>query len=272
MRPIRARELSRSDRPVQGLSGGWRRGCVPANSPASFRREFIAWLPDRAYKPKVRTPTRLPAQPASLGMLDEADMTQRSVTPVATLRDDDGAINSDYVDRVMAAIAAADVTALRDLVGTLHAADVGALMQALEPEQRPQLIELMGLDFDFTALTEVDDSVREEILHELPAETVADGVRDIDSDDAVRILEDLPHDEQAEILEQMPAPDRVALAHSLIFPEGSAGRQMQTEYVAAAPAWTVGQAIDYLHETADLPERFYELYVVDASGRLLGAV
>jgi Mg/Co/Ni transporter MgtE len=69
------------------------------------------------------------------------------------------------------------------------------------------LIELMGGDFDFAALTEVDDTVREEILDELPAATVAEGVREMDSDDTVYILEDLPKEEQAEILQQLPAPE-----------------------------------------------------------------
>ena len=203
-------------------------------------------------------------------MLDEKDMT---VTPApVALRDEDGSVRQDYVERVARAIEAADAAALPDLVGELHEADVGDLIEALDPELRPRLVELMGHDFDFTALTEVDDTVREEILEELPAETVAEGVRELDSDDAVAILEDLPKDEQTEILEQLPATERVALARSLDYPENSAGRRMQTEFIAVAPNWTVGQAIDYMRETPDLPDRFWELYVVDADRRLKGAV
>ncbi|MGC2779435.1 MAG: magnesium transporter, partial [Bradyrhizobium sp.] len=93
-------------------------------------------------------------------MLDEKDMTSG---PLA-LRNDSGAIQEDYVERVAAAIDAGDRTALRDLVGTLHEADVGDLIEALDPDHRPRLIELMGDDFDFTALVEVDDKVREDIL------------------------------------------------------------------------------------------------------------
>src|SRR5439155_1201518 len=94
----------------------------------------------------------------------------------------------------------------------------------------------------------------------------------LDSDDAVAILEDLPKSEQAEILEQLPAPERVALARSLDYPEYSAGRRMQTEFIAVEPHWTVGQAIDYMRETPDLPDRFWELYVVDAGRKLKGVV
>jgi magnesium transporter len=114
--------------------------------------------------------------------------------------------------------------------------------------------------------------VREEILEELPPQAVAKGVSGLESDDAVAILEDLPKDEQAEILEQLPHPERVTLARSLDYPEESAGRRMQTEFIAVPPQWNVGQAIDYMRETTELPEQFYELYVVDEGGHFLGAV
>jgi magnesium transporter len=47
---------------------------------------------------------------------------------------------------------------------------------------------------------------------------------------------------------------------------------MQTELIAVAPTWTAGQVIDYMRDTVDLPDRFFEVYVVDAAHRFLGAV
>jgi magnesium transporter len=188
------------------------------------------------------------------------------------LRGQDEAARREYLDRIERAIAAADAGALRELVADLHEADVGALIEELDPQLRPRLVELMGNAFDFSALTEVDDTVRDEILDELPPETVAEGVRDLDSDDAVAILEDLPQEEQTEILQQLPLRERNALSRGLLYAENSAGRRMQTELIAVAPAWTVGQTIDHLRETADLPDRFWELYVVDPDGKLKGAV
>jgi magnesium transporter len=47
---------------------------------------------------------------------------------------------------------------------------------------------------------------------------------------------------------------------------------MQTEFIAVPPSWTVGDAIDHMRETADLPDHFLELYVVDEGRKLLGAV
>jgi len=187
-------------------------------------------------------------------------------------RDEDQEINPVFVAAVAEAIAATDAERLRHLLEDFHESDLGDLIEALEPENRPRLIELLGRDFDFAALTEVDEAVREEILDELETQTVVDGVRELDSDDAVTILESFDEHEQAEILDQLPDIERVALQRSLDYPEDSAGRRMQTEFIAVPPFWTVGQTIDFMRETDDLPDTFYEIFVIDPGGRLLGAV
>ncbi len=188
------------------------------------------------------------------------------------VRDDEGDLRPSFVQQVSDAVHAGDLKTLREVVDDLHEADLGALIEALDPEDRPRLISLLGADFDFTALTEVDDAVREDILEELAPETVAEGVRDLDSDDAVYILEDLDEADKANILDRLPASERIALQRSLDYPENSAGRRMQTEVVAIPPFWTVGQTIDFMRDSSDLPERFYEVFVVDAANRFLGAV
>jgi magnesium transporter len=203
-------------------------------------------------------------------MVDQADMAR---TPAAVaLRDEDGAISAEFLDHVRQAIERNDAVALQQQVGELHESDTGDLIEALDGDLRARFVELMGGAFDFTALTEVDDAVREEILEEVPAKVIAEGVRDLDSDDAAHIIEDLPAEEQAEILQQLPPPERGAVERILHYPEDSAGRRMQTEFIAVPPSWTVGDAIDHMRETADLPDHFLELYVVDEGRKLLGAV
>jgi magnesium transporter len=202
----------------------------------------------------------------------DQDTLAPAPAPEDALRDDEGAIRATYVERVAQAIEAGDSEALRELVGELHEADAGDLIEALEPDLRSRLIALMGADFDFAVLTEVDDSIREELLDAMPPDAVAAGVRDLESDDAVYLLEDLPQDEQAAILRNLPAPERAALERSLYYPEESAGRRMQTDFIAVPPFWTVGQTIDYMRETEDLPDRFFQIYVIDPAHRLIGTV
>jgi len=188
------------------------------------------------------------------------------------MRDEDGEIRREFVEEIARAIHAAEVPLLRAVVAELHEADLGDLIGALEGDDRVSLVELTGADFDFSALNEVDDAVREGILEELEPETVAEGVRELESDDAVELLEALGEQEQEEILEKLPPTERVAIERSLEYPENSAGRRMQTEFIAVPPDWTAGQAIDYMRDTPDLPARFYEIYAVDSAQHLQGAV
>ncbi len=188
------------------------------------------------------------------------------------IRDEEGHLAAGFVARVEAAVADRNAEELRTLAGNLHEADLGDLIEALAEEDRPAFVLLLGDDFNFAALTELDENVRLRLLDALPAKEVAEGIGELDSDDAVYILEDLGEDEQAAILEQMPYSDRVQLQRALDYPEDSAGRRMQTDFIAVPPFWTVGQTIDHMREAEDLPDTFYEIYVVDPGFRLLGAV
>jgi magnesium transporter len=202
----------------------------------------------------------------------ESPAGTRDADLLLPLRDEEGHVSAEFLDAISRAVESADRPQVRALAGDLHEADLGDLIEALAADLRSRLVELLGADFDFTALTEVDDTVREEILEELPNEIVAEGVRDLESDDAVRILEDLPEKDKAEILEQLPEDERQELARGLEYPEESAGRRMQTDFVAVPPDWTVGQTIDYAREDSDLPDSFYAVFVVDEEGRFVAAV
>ncbi|UIJ96368.1 magnesium transporter (plasmid) [Sinorhizobium meliloti] len=185
---------------------------------------------------------------------------------------EDGSVRSDFLMHVGAAIADRDTIYLRQHVAGLHASELGDLIEAVQPEQRIALVLLLGKDFDLAALTEVDEGIRLDIVEHLPNEQIAEAIGEMDSDDAVYILEDLDEEDQEEILAKLPFTERVRLRRSLDYPESTAGRRMQTEFVAVPPFWTVGQTIDYMREDDDLPESFTQIFVIDPTFKLLGAV
>ena len=205
-------------------------------------------------------------------MAEQMDVAGDSVLDRIPMRGEDGEIRREFIDEMTRAIKADDAPFLRAVVAELHEADLGDLIAALDADDRVRLVELTGTDFHFSALNEVDDAVREEILEELEPETVAEGVRELDSDDAVELLEALDEEDQEEILDKLPPSERDALERSLEYPENSAGRRMQTDFITVPPDWTVGQAIDYMRDTPDLPDRFYEIYAVDSAQHWQGAM
>jgi magnesium transporter len=205
-------------------------------------------------------------------MTDRADQALLAPEEELIFRGDNGDVSLPFIARVADAVQRGDAGGVMALSGGLHEADLGSLIEHLAQDDRPKFIALMGRDFDFAALTEMDDAIREEILEEIPNEAIAEGVRDLDSDDAVYILEDLAEEDQEEVLAKLPALDRVSIEKSLDYPDDSAGRRMQTEFIALPAFWTVGQTIDFMRDTEELPDRFYKLHVIDPAHKLVGLV
>lgn len=173
---------------------------------------------------------------------------------------------------VAEALAVNDEARLKALVQNLPAPDTADLIEMLAPDERVALIEALGSSFDFEVLSELEESVRDQVSEALPNELLARAVTELDTDDAAYVLESLEESDKEEVLSQLTTSDRAALERNLDYPEETAGRLMQSDFVAVAPFWTVGQVIDYMRETEDLPETFSEIFVVDPALRVLGSV
>jgi magnesium transporter len=183
-----------------------------------------------------------------------------------------GALTADFLTAVRESLVAAEVDKLRKLAEGLHPADLADLIEVLEPGERVLLITMLGRSFNGEALAELDEHVRDELLEALPHETIASALRRLDTDDALYLIEDLDRQEQQEILAQVPPEDRRAINRALDYPEDTAGRLMQAEFVAVPAYWTVGQTTDYMRTQRDLPDKFVEIYVIDEGFHLKGSM
>jgi len=181
-------------------------------------------------------------------------------------------LHPDFVARVRSLIADENAFQLTDIIDPLHESELGDLLEALEANERIVLVGLTGKKFDFASLTEVDEAIRLQVVNELPNQVVAQAVKGLESDDAVFILEDMDVEDQDDILSKIPFEERLRLRRSLDYPEETAGRRMQTEFIAVPPFWSVGQTIDFMREEDDLPDKFHEIFVIDPSFKLDGYV
>ena len=181
-------------------------------------------------------------------------------------------LTPDFVRQVSDALEA-DVTAtVLALVEPLHEADIADLIGLMPPEARPKLIVALGPVFNPEVLSELDETVRAELLESAEPADLAAAVSQLDTDDAVDILEELDEDKRQEVLDVLPDEERTAVEEGLSYPEESAGRLMRRELVAVPQFWTVGQTIDHLRESDDLPDDFHEIFVVDPRYHPVGAI
>ena len=179
---------------------------------------------------------------------------------------------SDIVNTVEDALEAGEIDAAAALVHELHAADVADLIETIDPAHRSALIDAIQESFDPEVLTELNDNILEHVVDRLGSESTAAAVAELETDDALEVLDDLDVHLQKEVLGHLDESDRGEIEQALAFPEQSAGRLMQRDLIAVPSYWNVGQVIDYLRETADLPDDFYELILIDANHHPIGTL
>ena len=185
---------------------------------------------------------------------------------------DEDEVHADRVAAILDAVEAEDTARITELMEPLHAADIADVLEQIGSADRRALLALWSGEIDGEILSEIDESIREEVIESLPHSVVAEAMRELDTDDVVDILEDLDLPRQGLILDALEDADRVAVQQAMGYPEESAGRLMQREVVVAPEHWTVGEAIDYLRETPQLPDQFYHVILVDPRVKPTGYV
>ena len=196
-------------------------------------------------------------------MSDQVELEEDA--PEEEAEREDYALEPKKVASVLYAVDIEDRDKLIELMEPLHPADIADLLEQINAFDRSRLIRLYGMEFDGDILSELDESIREDVIAVLTPQVLTQAVRDLDSDDVVDLIEDMEDAQQEVILGALEDTDRAAIQQSLSYPEYSAGRLMQREVVMAPEHWTVGEAIDHLRNTPeeDLPDQFYHIIMVD---------
>jgi magnesium transporter len=187
-----------------------------------------------------------------------------------TVMDEETNLRPEFVEKVLDAVEGGDDETARELVRPLHPADVADLIELARGDDREGLVKALAGIISPDVLAELNDYVREDLLDEMEPQQVADIAGQLETDDAVALIEDLDRDERQAVLERMEPDDRAAVEEALSYPEESAGRLMQRDLCAVPEHWNVGQVIDYLRSTRDLPDDFWEVFVVSPAHHPVG--
>ena len=164
-------------------------------------------------------------------------------------------------------------TDLRKSIDDLHNADIADVIQNLDFDIRNKFISKVKSYFDPEILTYLSESIREDIIAKLDIKQLASNSGQLEVDDAVDVIEDLEESDKNVFLDNIGEDDRKLIKEGLNYPEDSAGRLMQRKFVSINISCNVGEAIDYLRKnTNELPDDFYEIYLVDDGNKILGIV
>ena len=214
-------------------------------------------------------------EPADKDAVLLADALEDDVRPDDRIdderHDEENRLKPEYVGAVREALEEGEKGAVYDLVEPLHPADIADLLELLDRDEREQLAtaitDLMTVD----VIAELNDFVRGEMMTALPAQAVAMIAQQLETDDAVQLLEDLDEEDQKAIIANLQPETQVVVNSALSYPEETAGRLMNRHVMAVPEHLTVGDLIDYLRENGDFTHDFHEVFVIDAAHHPVGS-
>lgn len=198
--------------------------------------------------------------------------TTEPVAPAPESADAEVGLDPALIYGVVQALDNNDAEAVRKAIAGLHYSDLADLIETLWPEHRTQLVEVLRRKFPVEVIPELDEEIRDQVAAQLGTKDLAAAIVDLESDDALYLIEGLEEGKRRQVLHAIPAALRRQMEEALAFPEQSAGRLMQREVVAVPLFWNVGQCIDDMRESDDLPDDFYDIFVVDPKHRPVGWV
>jgi len=182
-------------------------------------------------------------------------------------------LTSAAENSILNAINNKNTRSLKKLIEPLHPADQADMLERLSDEQINDFLSLLGKSLDPEVLVYLDLNVQEKVIDFIGPKGLAKAIPELHSDDAIEILQELEQADRDVVIKQLPKADRILVEEALSFPESSAGRLMQREFLAFPANWTVGQTIDHMRDQSEEnEENFYSVYIVDPAHRLLGVI
>ena len=181
-------------------------------------------------------------------------------------------ISSKFIDKTRVHIKANNFNALEEDILSLHPADIADIFEILPQEDRKVLFSLLQKKMPPETLASIDEQVLKDIIENYKPSILANLIGQLDTDDAAYILENLDLQKRETLLNQIPNDAKNLIVQALEFPEMSAGRLMQRDYVAVPRYWNVGQVIDYLRRSIKVPDQFYAVFIVDPRHIPVGTV
>ena len=176
-------------------------------------------------------------------------------------------------DAILNAINKKNRISLKKLIEPLHPADQADMLERLSNEKLNIFLTILGRSLDPEVLVYLDHNVQEKVFDILGPKALAKAIPELHSDDAVEILQELEEKDRNVVIKQLPKADRILVEEALSYPEYSAGRLMQREFLAFPGNWTVGQTIDHMRANPqDEEDSFYSIYIVDPAHRLMGVI
>ncbi len=181
-------------------------------------------------------------------------------------------VNEDEIRDIQQLIEERRFFELKSILTKTEPADVEEFLNEVKKEDWLIVFRLLPKELAADVFSELETDEQADLLTEFRDYRVRDIIQELDPDDRTELFEELP----AEILNRficyLDPDDRKEALNLLGYPEESVGREMTPEFVALKEGWTIGQALEYIRNTAPNRETIYTSYILGPRRKLKGVM
>ena len=151
-----------------------------------------------------------------------------------------------------------------------HEKDIAAALEQLDQQHRLLVYHALGAERLSEVFAYLNDAGK--YLRELPVESAASILQEMDADDAVDALETVPPNTRKDLLEQMDSEAKADVRLICSYDEDEIGSQMTTNFILIDRQLTVKQAMRALIAQAEENDNISTIYVSGENGVFCGAI
>lgn len=193
-----------------------------------------------------------------------------------TILSDDLQTNQEAFEKLLvSALDEDDVNKVKASIDDAHIADLAGFLNRANYDQKEKVLDILSDEQLSELIIELDEAIIQTIIEMLDSKKTARIIELLDIDDAIYVLDALEDDLEYDILRSLKSKKQKELNEGLSYPEGSAGRLMQKNFISVPENWSVKHALDFIQkeqDPTDISEVFYEVYVVNQKNVPLGIV
>ncbi len=161
---------------------------------------------------------------------------------------------------------------LENLLAKIHPADLAMIFRHITEEERSEIFPTIpSVEQAAEVISELDDSLKVEIVLDLPMEKTLVLMKELSADDEAAILRMLPEEVSDEILKLLKDSESEEMESLMAYPENTAGSLMTPELFALHEDLSVKEAIASIQNQEEQEMVFY-LYVIDDRQHLVGVI
>ena len=181
--------------------------------------------------------------------------------------------SQEYLNKIVDNIKNQNIDYINKELNKLHPSDSAEVISNLSEQIREVLFNFEYFDINPNIIVEFTDELQKEVLALLNPIKIKKIIQNLESDNAVHLVENLETAKCDEVLKLLDEKYKKFFIETLnLYHENSAGRIMQTEFASVPQQWSVGETIDYLRETKDLPNEFVLIFIVNENNNPVGSV